>query len=687
MNGLKFLGTLRAKRCFFRPFMGAVLFSILFSVFIPHCWAGGNEDEETIGYLKELSMEALLDVEVTSVSKKIEKLSDASAAIFVITQEDIRRSGVTTIPEALRMVPGLQVARIDGSKWAITSRGFNGRFANKLLVLIDGRSVYTPLYSGVFWEVQDTLLEDIDRIEVIRGPGATLWGANAVNGVINIITKEAKETQGGLLAAGIGTEEKGFGNARYGGKLGEDAYFRIYGKYFNRDESADALGNDAADEWDILRGGFRMDWKKSDYNSITVQGDTYEGDAGQTITIATLTSPYEETLDEDAEISGKNLLFRWNHDISKTSELVLQTYYDGTEHKESVGHLNNDTFDIDLQHRFALGKQHEIMWGVGYRFVHDEIDGTFSAVLEPESRDDHLYSSFIQDEIELVKDRLHLTIGSKFEHNDYTGLEIQPNGRLIWTPHERHSLWTSVSRAVRTPSRAEQDGQLIIRVVPPEDSIPLPTYLVLTGSEDYVSEDLIAYELGYRVQTADNFSIDIVAFFNDYDDLRSIETGTYSVEDSYILSYVIPDNKVNGETYGIELAMDWLAMEWWRFKTSYTYLQMKLQADSDSQDTYSDTVENENPHNQFSIRSSMDLPGSFEFDVWVRYVDNLSSQDVDSYTTFDARLGWRPRKNLELCIVGQNLLDKQHPEFIPELLDVSTTEVEQSVYGKVTWHF
>jgi iron complex outermembrane receptor protein len=678
-------------RCLRRAAIGALLLSIVAGV----CLASASDTEPPLpADLTELSLEDLMDIEITSVAKKAQKLSEAAAAVFVITQEDIRRSGATSIPEALRMAPGLEVARIDANKWAVTSRGFNGRFANKLLVLIDGRTVYTPLYSGVYWDMKDTLLEDIDRIEVIRGPGASLWGANAVNGVINIITKSAKDTQGGLIVAGAGTEEQGFGAVRYGGKLGQDIDSRAYVKYFDRDSGVFSSGENGADQWDILRAGFRMDWQRSGPDALTLEGDIYDGEAGVTVVTKSFDPYAPPTLDEDDSISGANLLCRWKHSVSDSSEVALQVYYDRTERNGVVLDQIHDTFDLDLQQQFAPGKRHEIVWGLGYRFVSDDIRNTFYGSWDPDSRDDDLFSGFVQDDITLIKNRLRLTLGSKFEHNDYTGSEIQPNGRLMWTPHDGHSIWTAVSRAVRTPSRTEEDGRLNTTVLAPGSLLPLfPGYGVVSlfGDGDYESEELLAYELGYRAQPTDQFSVDIAAFFNDYSNLRTLEPGNPFLEVSPSPAHLVfpftVGNKMDGETYGVEVAADWRASDWWRIQASYTYLQIQLDLDRDSGDTLSESAEGDSPHHQVSLRSSMDIVSDLALDLWVRYVDDLPSQDVDSYITLDVRLGWKLHEDVELSVIGQNLLDDHHPEYKPEFIDTIPTEVQRSVYGKVTWQF
>ncbi len=660
------------------------------------CWPSDARPGDTSQTdLTQLSLEELMNIEVTSVAKKPQRLAAAAAAIFVITHEDIRRSGATSLPEALRMVPGLQVARIDANKWAITARGFNGRFANKLLVLIDGRSVYTPSFSGVYWEVQDTLLEDVERIEVIRGPGATLWGANAVNGIINIMTKHAQDTQGGLITAGGGTEERGFGGVRYGTTLGEDAHVRLYVKYFNRDDFVDTSGNNTDDAWHMLRGGFRLDWQVLDRHALTVQGDLYGGDASQNLTLPTLTPPFVMLIDDDIDLLGGNVLTRWQHTVAASSELTLQLYYDRTEREEkAIFRETRDTIDLDFQHRFALGQRQEIVWGLGYRYTHDHISESFFLAIDPDSRGDNLFSAFVQDEITLVPDRLRLTLGSKFEHNDHTGFEFQPNARFLWTPHARHAVWAAVSRAVRTPSRAEDDVRFNFAVLPPNTPLrnpsALPAVVTVEGNRDFDSEVMLAYELGYRVRPLERLSLDIAAFFTDYDNLRTGEPGSPVFSTSPLPPHlVLPNvlqNRMHGESHGVEVAVDWRPMDWWRLHLAYTYLQLHLRIDRDSQNPTAEEAAGQSPHHQVSFRSAMSLPWDLEFDVWLRYIDELPTLDVDRYVTLDLRLAWKPVKRLELALVGQNLLEGRHLEFRQELFPVPTA-VQRSVYGKITWQF
>ena len=665
----------------------------MFTIGLSVCMATATEDElEFSTELFELCIEDLIKVKVTSVSKKQQKILEAAAAIFVITQEDIRRSGAVSIPEVLRMVPGLEVAKIDSNKWAVTSRGFNGRFANKLLVLIDGRTVYTPLFSGVYWDMKDTLLNDIDRIEIIRGPGAALWGANAVNGVINIITKEAKDTQGTMVIAGTGTEEQGFGAIRYGGMIGQDTHYRVYAKYFNRDSAVHVSGEDAADKWDVFRTGFRMDCAMSDKDRLTLQGDVYNGQTGEIVVTKSFNPTDPATFDQENDIAGANLLGGWKHSISDTSNIALKVYYDYTDRSSAILEQRHDTFDIDFQHNFGLDQDHQIIWGFGYRFIRDDISNTFYSSWNPDNRDIDLLSAFVQDDITLVDNKVKLTLGSKFEHNDYTGFEIQPNARLIWTPDKHSSIWASVSRAVRTPSRTEADGRINNKAFPRGVVHPDYSFLItLFGSDDYESEELLAYELGYRLQPNNQLSLDITAFLNDYSNLRTLEPGDSFAETSPAPTHItLPfttDNKMKAEVYGMEVAINWLAIDWWRLQVAYTYLQMQLYLDEDSRDTISEDAEGESPHNQISVRSSMYLPMDLELNLWTRYVDNLSSQDINSYVTLDVRLGWMPHKQLEVSIVGQNLFDNNRQEFKPDFIDTSPTEVERSVYGSIIWRF
>jgi iron complex outermembrane receptor protein len=621
-------------------------------------------------------------------------LGSSPAAIYVLTDEDIRRSGQRNIPDALRMVPGLDVARLDSNKWAISSRGFNGRFADKLLVMIDGRTVYTQLFSGVFWDERDTMLDDIDRIEVVRGPGATLWGANAVNGVINIITKRAQDTQGVLLSGGAGSEDRAFGAFRYGGRIGDDTFYRFYVNYFDRADGVAPSGQLGADAWQVTRGGFRVDSNVSGQDTLMIQGDIYTGTLGETLTVPTLLPPFSQTSTPPIFTGGENVQTRWTHVFSNTSDLAVQFYFDRTTRSE-IGLIQDrrNTVDVDLQHRFALTPHQEIVSGLGYRLIWDDITSSPTVFFAKDRRTDNLFSSFVQDDITLVKDRLHLIVGTKLEHNDYTGYEVQPGVRLLWTPDQKQTVWASVARAVRTPSRTEADGRIAIGTLPPNTLFAgAPVALVsYFGNQEYVSEELMAYELGYRVSPLENLALDFAGFVNHYDHLRTVEPGQPYVELFPLPPHlIIPGllaNELNGDTYGLEIAASWKVADNWRLNAGYSLLETQLHHSVASVDLTPARDEGFGPHNQFHMRSFFDLTRCLEFDTALYYVDNLPDQGIRSYVRLDARIGWHPRQNLELVVGLQNLLTPRHQEFIPTVINTQPTEAERAIYGMVRWRF
>jgi iron complex outermembrane receptor protein len=632
----------------------------------------------------QISLEDLLKIEVVSITKRPESRAEVAAAVYVITQDDIRRSGVTSLPEALRLAPGVQVAHIDANKWAIGVRGFASRLSRSLLVLIDGRSVYSPLFAGVYWEVQDTLLEDVDRIEVIRGPGGTIWGANAVNGVINIITKRAQEIQGGLLVAGGGSEEQGFGGVRYGGNIGENLFYRVYGKAFNRDAAFHGTGSDF-DDWRMGQAGFRLDWDGHHGDTITAQGDIYTGDAGQRAVLTTFAPPFRTTVEADADLAGGNLLGRWQRVFSPASDLSVQLYYDRTYRREPTFRESRDTFDIDVQHHFRIPWQQEIRLGFGYRLTSDDTAAVPTIVFTPSGRTDQLFSTFVQDEIRLLAEQLRLIIGSKFEHNDYSGFEFQPSVRLAWILALQHTAWAAFTRTVRTPSRVEHDLSATGLLDP-----GTPTFVRVLGSTAFVSEKLLAYELGYRVQPMSRLFLDVATFYNRYTDLLSLEPGTPFPEamppPAHIIVPLLIRNGLHGEGYGVELAAEWQPFDWWRVSGVYSYLHLNLTRDKDSLDASTvRSTEGSSPTHQLSLRSFLSLPWHLEFDLVGRYIDYLPSQGVASYLTLDIRLGWRPLPPLTIAVVGQNLLMNHHAEFSGGSSGI--TEIERSVYGKVVWRW
>jgi iron complex outermembrane receptor protein len=648
------------------------------------CVAGERGDPAALG---DLTIEQLMNVEITSVSKREESLLEAASAIYVITGEDIRRSGVTSIPEALRMAPGIEVARINGNRWAISARGFNGEFANKLLVLMDGRTVYDPAFSGVYWDVQDTMLEDLDRIEVIRGPGATLWGANAVNGVINIITKRAADTQGLLLTAGGGTQEIGFGGVRYGGTLGTRVQYRLYAKYFDRGAQAPALGIPASDGWDVGRGGFRFEWEPSPAGTVTLQGDWYRGEEDETLVERQLTPPFQALEVAHAHVDGRNLLARWHSVFGERSDATVQAYYDHTARRDSDLGEDTDTVDLSLEHHVGLGV-HDVVWGLGYRWVSDAFDNTFEAALHPTARRYDIFSGFVQDQVPLVTDRLRLTVGTKLEHNAFSGFEIQPSASLVWTPRPRHAAWVAVARAVRTPARTDRDLRFVFSTFPTENGPP--GLLVAEGNRDFESEELVSYELGYRVRPWDPVFLDVAGFYDVYDDLSTGEPGAPRVVADSVPHLEFPiqfANKAHGHTYGVETALSWQVVPRWRLMLASTFLRMHIELDSSSADTFAKGMEGNSPQHQFHVRSYLNLPGNLEFDTALYYVDNLPNQGVPSHVRLDARLGWHPIDVLELSLVLQDMLHERHLEFANRSGLVEPTEIERSIYGKITLRF
>jgi iron complex outermembrane receptor protein len=649
---------------------------------------------QSVPDVTSMSLEDLMNMQVTSVSKRPEKVADAAAAVFVITQEDIRRSGATSIPDALRMVPGLEVAQIDQNKWAIGSRGFNGRFDNKLLVLIDGRSVYTPLFSGVYWNVQDVVLEDVDRIEVIRGPGATLWGANAVDGVINIITKSAKATQGGLVSVGAGSQEATAETVRYGAKVKDSTYYRVYGKYYDWYPSIDTAGATASDGWHALRGGFRVDSNATTRDSITVQGDIYHDNFGETVTVPSLTPPtFSSTYPNSGFETGGDLLGRWNHSFSSRSSTSLQMYYDRTNIADpSVFADHESVYDIDFQHDIHLGESQELVWGLGYRSIQDTNSSSFTVSLQPDHSSLNQYSAFVQDEVSLLNNRMHITLGSKFEHNPFTGFEFEPNVRVSGTVTKNQSVWAAVSRAVRTPALTEEGLRLTEAVIPPGTppfNSPLPVIEAVFGNPQFRPEDLMAYELGYRVQATSSFSADIAAFYNNYSNLRIAEPGTPFVEGNPIpRDLVVPfvaSNNMSGGTYGIEPYAEWRVLPKWRLLGAYTYLQMNIHKDQVSPTP--DDTDGRSPKHQFYFRSSLDLPKHFEQDLSVRYVDKLPGLNIPSYYSLDLHVGWKPLPQIQFSFGGQDLLNSQHLEFTPDFINTLPTQVRRTFFGSIAWTF
>ena len=661
--------------------------------------------------LLDLSLEELISLDVpdvTSVSRKKQRLMDSAAAIYVITNDDIRRSGVTSIPEALRMVPGMQVARLNGNTWSISTRGFNYIFANKLLVLIDGRTVYSPLFSGVNWDVQDTMLEDIDRIEVIRGPGAALWGANAVNGVINIITKYAADTQGGLLSAGFGSEEKAFGAYRYGGKFGDDGHYRAYVKAFERDalHPSDTVEN-PADDWNMQRAGFRTEWQAQSGADITVQGDIYQGTTRPPLRIADpdlSSSAFVTLTDKSRDQKGGNISAHFKKVLSDTSDYSLRAIYDNYQNFDYRITEKRDTLDFEFQHYFKPWAKHNLVWGASYRATFYEIDKTkYMYFLDgSEKETNHLYNIFVQDDI-VLNSKWDLTLSSRFEHNDFTGFEVQPNARLTWRPTENRTFWSAISRAVKTPSLSDTKLQTNGITISGRN----PTYVVpISGNENLKSEKLTAFELGYREVFNQSLRFDSTIFFNQYKDIQAYDqgfecpTGNLEFRDGVYVCYqpgitnpvIIPSQLTNGieaQSYGFETVIDWQAKNWW--KLQFTYSWFNIEATPNKADEYGflqankELIENQSPNHTANIRSNMNLPDNWYLDVWLRYMSPIKSAGVSAHSTMDFRLAKKLSDNVEVSFIGQNIFDSSRLEFSETLSGLGATEIERAWYLQLRW--
>lgn len=648
------------------------------------------------GDLATLSLEELASLDVTSASRKEQPLADVPAAIEVVTREDIRRAGVTSLAEALRLAAGMEVAQINASQWAISARGFNGRFANKLLVLIDGRSVYTPLFSGVYWEVQDTFLEDVERIEVIRGPGAVVWGANAVNGVVNVITRSARETQGGIVKLSAGSEDRAGAGVRYGGRLGARGHFRAWAKYVERDEGGDTAELPAFDDWRTVRGGARADWDLSRHGRLSVQGELYEGRLGEHTVLAMLTPPFASVSRGDAEVSGGHLALRWRPGRARADRgLAVQAYYDRTHRFDAVHREDRDTADLDFQQRLPLGR-HDLVWGLGWRYTTDEVGpgraagtGTLPfGTLDPIERGDHLWSGFLQDEVPFAGDRARLTLGAKVEHNAYTGFELQPNLRLLVRPHERHTAWASVSRAVRTPARFEHD--IVANVQAQPDPRGVVALVTLRGNPAFESERLLAWEAGYRARLGARLSLDAAAFYDDYTALETFEQGppelAFQPPPLHVVVPLVPANNLEGEAYGAEATVRFTPWPRWRLTGSGSLLRVRVRLREGTSLLEAPDTGGSSPRHRLLVRSSLDLPRSVSLDVSVDRVGALREPAVPAYTRVDVRAAFRPHADLEIAAGVRNLTDAAHLEFGAGFL-TTPTPVQRGIYLKAAWHF
>ncbi len=651
-----------------RHFSGSLLTLVLLGSAVPRLPASAEADAAS---LRNLSIEELMETKVTSVTKYPETLQNAAAAVQVISAEEIHRSGYTTIADALRLADNLNVAQKNPHDWAISARGFNANVGDKMLVLVDGRSAYTPLFAGVFWNTVDYVLEDVDRIEVISGPGGTLWGANAVNGVINIITKNARDTQGTFVEVGTGSELQKYAGLRYGVALSPTVSLRVYGKYADYDAGALPDGSAASDAWRQGQAGFRIDGTAGTDEVFGLQGDYYSG---------------QEDVQGlgPAHLSGGNVVGHWSHRLANDSEVSAIAYFDRTHLEDPFGvtpfqpagvfidNLNN--YSLEAQHRFWIGDTHQVIWGAGFRLTDDHVEQqapNFGFFPAHQSQD--LYHIFAQDDIQ-VDPKVVVTVGAKFEHNDYTGWEFQPNIRVRWQVNSVHTVWAAISRAVRTPSRYDRD--LSIPAIPPG---------IITGSETFESEKVTSAELGYRGQFSDKFAASLSLFYNEYDDLRGLSPTTGSFLPLYY------SNSVEGRTHGAELSLDYVMFKWWTWHAGYARLDEHLYVKAGMADFQNAMGETADPRNQFSVRTAIDLPHDVQFDAFCRWVDPLvitafnTPGVVPGYSELDVRLAWHPSKAWEISLVGRNLLHAQHAEYGSP--GPQREELQRAIFAKIAWKF
>ena len=648
------------------------------------CWvvvSPAQGEESNIDDYLQLSLQDLLSVEVTSVSKTEQSLRDVATAVYVIDSEDIRRSGATSIPEILSIVPGVNVGRITGQHWAVSARGFNDQRANKLLVLLDGRSIYSPFYGGVFWDMQDVLFEDIDRIEVIRGPGGTIWGANAVNGIINIITRHTKETQGSFIKGTFGNEIKSILSGRHGKQIDGNSFYRVYAKRTNKDGTLSFDGTDEDNDIEFLQTGFRYDSTLHNNNTLTFQGDIYRGEVEFTDSGSLPFPPFSVTADGE-DLSGGNIMARWEHPLTEGGRFKLQAYIDQTRRDSIILDNKITTYDVEFQHQLPLKGAHALIWGGNFRHIKDTTSDVFTIQVEDDVRENDLASIYLQDEIDLAAYYSKLTLGTKIEHNEYSGTEIQPSARLVVSPNEKQTYWMAVSRAVHTPTRFAIDGSINLY-------LPFPSPMILTiveGNEDLDSEKLIAYEAGWRSQITKTFSLDLSMFYNDYDKLRGRVSQGLDTTVSPPVSSNRYENELEGTAHGIEIASTWNISDTFRLRTNYSYLKLKVTSDSGPSDPDIEEIENESPEHQLFFISDIEINKNTDLNFAIKYISEIGS--IPAYTNMNANISWRINKKLTWNVAGYNLFDSQHPEFTSQGGSSSPpSEIERSLFSGVRWDF
>ena len=632
--------------------------------------------------LMDLSIEDLMKVEVTTATRMKERRSDSAAAVTVLTQEDIRRSGATSIPEVLRLAPGVQVARLDGNKWSVTARGFGGRFANKMLVLVDGVSIYSPLFSGTFWEVENVLLEDIERIEIVRGPGGSSWGANAVNGVINIITFPASKT-GNLMRVGAGTEDKVRVGARVSEQVSENLALRVSGNYMDRGTQRRTGGGEAFDDYDTMSTQFRLDWTPPGPDHLTLQAKAFHGTFHETYQLGVQYPPFSAEVPDESYVEQGNLMLQWTHAFDEDDKLQVRAYVDHWRNDSVIILDERQVADLEIQRQQVVGNGHDIVYGIGVRHVRDDIQAEY-AYFDPRKSEETTYSAFMNAGLWAVPEKLRFVLGVRMEVNDYTGFEMEPTLRAVWTPNEKHTLWGAVSRAVRVPARGETDIFL--------PSFAGPGVLAaLDGNPDMDSESMISYELGYRYFPRPTLALESTLFFSNYDKLRTLELSTpYLDLWNCLPTLVIPAmtrNNLDATTIGGSVSMDWRPKEWWRLRTSYSYIDLDLELKTRGIDLFTLEAEGDVPRHIVTVWNAFELSERVSLDAIVQYVDELPTLRVEDYFDATVRLSWRPNDAWELSLAGKNLLAPSKLQYRSSLLNTLPSEIQRAVYAEASWSF
>jgi iron complex outermembrane receptor protein len=638
------------------------------------------------GNLANATLEDLMKIDVTSVSKKEQSLSKTGAAVFVINREDIRRSGAVNIPDLLRMAPGVEVAQINANEWAISIRGFNTVFSNKVLVMIDGRTVYNDEFSGVYWDQIDVPLEDIERIEVIRGPGGTVWGANAVNGVINIITSSAADTKGGLAVAGSGNAQGAAGLVQYGGNAGAGGAYRIFGKYFNDENSPLPGGQTAPDAWHTGHAGFRSDWGLTSTDTLSVQGDFLASQGGEQLMSFSGTPPVPSSLNTLLTDKSADLLGRWEHTLQDGSQTSLQISDSEVLRSQAGSKLADNTLDVEFEHHLALGSRHDVVWGLDYRFTDISIHpyAPWGVQVNPQARATSLFAAFAQDEIRLGN-AVFLTVGTKVERNDYTGVAFEPGVQLVWSINAKHSLWGSAARSIREPNSIEHSVQLPIGVVPvPGAGNAL---LVLEGNPSLQAERLTDYEVGYRTQLNSRTSLDLTGFLSWYRHLVTEQTeAPYAGSTGFIIP-VMYENLAHARDYGVEFFANWQVTSRWRVSPGFSALRMSIGRDPGGNDTVIAQTPGNSPRQQAEVRSQLNLRRNLEWDSSLKYVARLQNLNDPAYARLDTRIGWNFGESMELSVVGQNLATRRRFEFTDFSGLFTSSQVGRTAFVKLTWRF